>query len=291
LRFPMERKSIIESVLFPVDFSASCVAMGPFVKRSAQMFSARVTLLHAVEPPASGFELMTRSPREIEEDREHVARERLHSFLASDFPVHGCTRLVCTGDPATRIAEIARDRHFDIIVMPTHAGTFRRTLLGSTTAKVLNDADCPVLTTQHAETISPRPLEHREWVCAVSLGADSERVLTFACQAAKAVHANLSLIHAIPAEPGVELQFDIEERVQSQERMLARERVEELKQKLCSHAPVNVVVGPVKDALIEAARRLKADALVIGRSAEVGVRLRDLTYAVVRDAPCPVLSV
>jgi len=287
----MERKSMIESVLFPVDFSPSCVAMAPFVKRSARMFSARVTLLHVVEPPASGFELMTRSPREIEEDREQVARERLHSFLASDFPVNGCTRLVCTGDPATRIAEIARDRHFDIIVMPTHAGTFRRTLLGSTTAKVLNDADCPVLTTQHAQTISPRPLEHREWVCAVSLEVDSERVLTFACQAAKTVHANLSLIHAIPAEPGLEVRFDLEERVQSKERTLARERVEELKRKLCSNAPVKVVVGPVKDALIEAARRLSADALVIGRSAEVGVRLRDLTYAVVRDAPCPVVSV
>ncbi|PYU43615.1 MAG: hypothetical protein DMG56_00190 [Acidobacteria bacterium] len=37
--------------------------------------------------------------------------------------------------------------------MPTHAGLFRRTLLGSTAAKVLNEADCPVLTTQHAETI------------------------------------------------------------------------------------------------------------------------------------------
>jgi len=287
----MEHKSMIESVLFPVDFSPSCVAMAPFVKRAAQMFSARVTLLHVVEPWSSGFELMTRSPREVEEDREHVACERLRSFLASDFPVDGLTRLVCAGDPATRIAEVARDRHFDIIVMPTRAGTFRRTLLGSTTAKVLNDADCPVLTTQHAETISPRPLQHREWVCAVSLEADSERVLRFACRAANTVHANLSVVHAIPAEPGLELQFDLDERVQSKERTLARERVEALKRKLCSNAPVKVAVGPVKNALIEAARRLKADALFIGRSSEVGVRLRDLTYAVVRDAPCPVVSV
>jgi hypothetical protein len=35
------------------------------------------------------------------------------------------------------------------------------------------------------------------------------------------------------------------------------------------------------------------DVLVIGRSPQSGVsgRLRDLSYAVVRDAPCPVLSV
>jgi hypothetical protein len=64
--------------------------------------------------------------------------------------------------------------------MPTHAGTFRRMLLGSTTAKVLNDADCPVATSGDGETIAPRPLEHREWLCTIGLGEDSERVLRYA---------------------------------------------------------------------------------------------------------------
>jgi nucleotide-binding universal stress UspA family protein len=49
----------------------------------------------------------------------------------------------------------------------------------------------------------------------------------------------------------------------------------------------------MKDSLTEAARRFQADVLVIGRSPQPGFegRLRDLTYAVVRDALCPVLSV
>jgi nucleotide-binding universal stress UspA family protein len=60
-----------------------------------------------------------------------------------------------------------------------------------------------------------------------------------------------------------------------------------------SHALVNIAIGPIKDVLTEAARRLRADVLVIGKSPQPGVlgRLRDLSYAVVRDAPCPVLSV
>jgi nucleotide-binding universal stress UspA family protein len=163
--------TMIQEILFPVDFSPACEAMAPFVKRAAQMCSARVTLLHAFDLASSGFELMERSLREMKEDREYAARERLNSFLVQEFPLDGCTRLLRVGEAATRIAEVARERHFDLIVMPTHAGTFRRTLLGSTTAKVLNDADCPVMTTQHAETITPRPLEHREWACAVSLQA------------------------------------------------------------------------------------------------------------------------
>lgn len=284
----------IQNILFPVDFSPSCFGMAAFVKRAAAITSANVTLLHVLQPATSGFELMVRPLPEVEEDRWFVARERLGSFLEFEFPAAGCPRLLVAGDAARAIAETARAGRFDLIVMPTHAGVFRRTLLGSTTAKVLNDADCPVMTTQHAETIAPRPIEHREWVCAIGLSADSERVLRYARQMAEAFHANLALVHAIPAaEPGPPVQLDLEERIQGLEKQSVGKRIEELQRATGSHAPVRIAVGPIKDALIDAASRLRADVLVIGRSPQPGTlgRLRDLTYAVVRDAPCPVLSV
>jgi nucleotide-binding universal stress UspA family protein len=284
----------IQNILFPVDFSASCVAMAPFVKREAALFSAKVTLLHVLDPFASGFELVVRPLPEIQEDRGKVAREKLHSFLESEFPDHDDPRLLLPGDPARQIAEVAKERHFDLIVMPTHAGIFRRMLLGSTTAKVLNDADCPVLTTQHAETISPRNLEHREWVCAIGLNLDSERVVQYANRVAQAVHANLTLVHVIAAnEPNLPVQLDLVERLESAKREAAARRIEELQRAAGSNARVSIAVGPIKHTLTEEARRLCADVLVIGRSPQPGVlgRSRDLSYAVVRDAPCPVLSV
>ena len=286
--------TMIQNILFPVDFSPSCTAMAPYVKRSASITAAKVTLLHVLEIATSGFELLVRPLREVEEDRKSVARERLNSFLESEFPVDDSPRLLGAGDAATGIVQVAREGSFDLIVMPTHAGVFRRTLLGSTTAKVLNDADCPVLTTQHAETIAPRRIEHREWVCAIGLQADSTRVLRYARQAAESFHVNLSLVHAIAAgELGLPVQLDLDERVQSAERRAARRRIEDLQSAVGSHAVVIIAVGPIKDALIEAARRLHADEVVIGRSPQPGSlgRMRDLTYAVVRDAPCPVLSV
>ncbi len=292
-----EHMTMIQNILFPVDFSASCTAMAPYVKRAAAIASAKVTLLYVLEPSASaasGFELLARPLSEVEKDRECVARAKLDSYLASEFHVDESPRLLVVGEAAARIAEVARERGFDLIVMPTHAGVFRRLLLGSTTAKVLNDADRPVLTTQHAETISPRPLEHREWVCAIGLTTDSEKVLRYASQTAETFHANLALIHAIPAtEPGGPVQLDLEERIQSMEKQAARHRLHELQKAVGSHASVRIAVGPIKDALTEAARRLRADVLVIGRSSQPGAqgRLRDLTYSVVRDAPCPVLSV
>lgn len=284
----------IQKILFPVDLSPACDAMAPFVKRAASLLAAKITMLFVLGPPASGFELVVRPLPDALEDRKKLACAKLESYLSSEFPSPEVSRLLATGDPAVEIARIAKERGFDLIVMPTHAGMFRRMLLGSTTAKVLNDADCLVMTTQHAETIAPRPLAHREWVCAVGLTRDSEWVLRCAVRLAEAVHANLSVIHAIPTvEAGLPVQLDLEERVQFVEKHAACERVTELQKLVGSQAAVKIVVGPIKDALTEAARRLRADLLIIGRSSHPGSegRLRDLTYAVVRDAPCPVLSV
>ena len=85
----------------------------------------------------------------------------------------------------------------------------------------------------------------------------------------------------------------LDERVQSAEKQVARDRIEELQRTVGVHFRVSIAIGPIKDVLIEVARRLRADVLVIGRSPQSGAlgRLRDLTYAVVRDTPCPVLSV
>ncbi len=282
------------NTLFPVDFSASCVAMAAYVRRAAAIFDARVTLVHVFDLYShDAFQLYVRPLSEVAEEQQNLARDKLDSFLNSEFPVGECPRILLSGVAAAQITQLARTDGFDLIVMPTHAGLFRRTLLGSTTAKVLNDADCPVLTTQHVETISPRQLEHREWLCAIGLNADSQRVLRYASQAAEAVHANLTLVHVIPVSgPDLPVELDLEERLQPAKRK-ASSRIEELRSGAGSHALVSIAIGPIKDILTEEARRLRADVLVIGRSTRSGVpgRLRDLSYALARDAPCPVLSV
>ena len=73
----------IQKILFPVDFSPSCDAMAPFVKRAAAMLSAKVTLLYLLEPSASGFELLTRPLPDAEEDRKKVACAKLESYLSA----------------------------------------------------------------------------------------------------------------------------------------------------------------------------------------------------------------
>lgn len=287
--------AVIDKILFPVVFSPSCVAMAPYVQRGAAFFGAKVSMVHVVDPASyNGFELYLRPPAEIAEEHRGIARERLDSFLAEELPPDQCERTVVLGDAATEIASLARSGGFDLIVMPTHAGFFRRMLLGSTTAKVLNDADCPVQTSTHAETIAPRPLEHREWLCAVDLSPESERLLRFASKAAAPAKSRLSLIHAVQAgDPDMPVQLDLGEQAYADERRRAQERIAELQRRVGLEAPVRIAVGSVKRALLEAARQSDADVLIVGRSARPGSygRMRDLTYAMVRDSPFPVLSV
>jgi nucleotide-binding universal stress UspA family protein len=268
--------------------------MAAYVKRCSALFGARVSLIHVFDPAShSGLELYVRIPAEIAQEHHDLAREKLDSFLADEFPISECPRILTSGDPARQIAEVARNGGFDIIIMPTYAGIFRRMLLGSTAAKVLNDADCPVLTSTHALTIAPRPPEHREWMCAVGLGESTEGILRFARRITQQVPGRVHLVHAIQgAGPDLPIQLDLEEQLLSEDRRQVRRRIDDLLQKLGLEAAVHIVVGPIKEALLEIARRCDADALLIGRAPQSGAqgRIRDLTYAMVRDSPFPVMS-
>jgi nucleotide-binding universal stress UspA family protein len=280
---------MIRKILFPVDFSPSCTAMAAYVQRAAALCGATVSLVHVCDLAShSGFELYTRPGNEIAEEHWNVAREKLEQFLIAEFPRAKSARILLAGDAASVIAETAKKSEFDLIVMPTHAGRFRRMLLGSTVAKVLDDAECPVLTTQHAETVAPRSLEHRTWLCAVDLSSEAPRVLLSAKSVAAEVGATLSLVHVIPAV-GVSAAADLT----SAEQAAARQRLSYLATAAGFEGKAKIVAGAVKETLLHVTAESHADVFVVGRSARSGAlgRMRDLAYALVRDSVCPVVSV
>ncbi|MGH9452024.1 MAG: universal stress protein [Terriglobia bacterium] len=287
--------AIIQKILFPVDFSSTCAAAAPFIRRVAEQHSAQLTLLHVNEPfDYSVFELYVRPLPDVEADHRSLAQERLNSFLLSEFPTERFSRLLLSGDAAATIAEVAKEQKFDLIAIPTHSGAvFRRTLLGSTTAKVLNDADCPVLTPQHSEALALRPVDHREIACSMRVDGEGLRVLRYASQLAEAAHAHLSIIHVMPGKaPDSTVLFDEIQRRRPPEVQEAQRQIDELQRSAGTHADVRIVIGGIKQGIIDSTARLQTDVLVIGRSPESGVigRMRDLTYALVRDSLCPVLS-
>jgi nucleotide-binding universal stress UspA family protein len=280
---------MIHKILFPVDFSPASAAMAGYARRIATTFGARVTLLHVARLASrNSFEIYVRPPPEIEEENRSLAEERLSAFLQAEFPATESERFLAVGDAADEITRMANAGAFDLIIMPTHAGRFRRMLIGSTTAKVLTDADCPVLTSEHAETMVPEPLENRRWLCAISLSDDSERVLRAASEAAAVIGARLSMIHAIQlSHRGLPRELSREDESDILEARDARRHAEQLQRAVGSKAPLQITAGPsVKEALVEALRRSGADMFIIGRKDQY-----DLAYQIVRDSPVPVLSI
>lgn len=96
----------------------------------------------------------------------------------------------------------ARDSKADLIIMPTHGyGPFRRFLIGSVTAKVLDDADLPVWTGVHFSETEKSFLHLKSVLCALDLGSTSDKVVAFASRLSAQFSAKLTQLH-VTAERG-----------------------------------------------------------------------------------------
>jgi nucleotide-binding universal stress UspA family protein len=116
--------------------------------------------------------------------------------------------------------------------------------------------------------------------------------MQWAAQYAKDTGATLRLVHVVPgAEAWPERQIDRE--FEEALRMQARDSVSQVQKSVGVTAPLCVAAGDIARAVREEARRHGADLLIIGRGAvhETMGRLRTHAYGIIRQAPCPVLSV
>jgi nucleotide-binding universal stress UspA family protein len=160
---------LIKKILFPVDFSDSCLGAARYVEAFAGRFEAEIKLLHVV-----GMGEHT-----LAEELLPGRRRQLDAFLADELKYFSTERVCVTGDAASEIVDAARRWSPDLVMMPTHRlGSFRRLLIGSVTAKVLHDLDCPVWTSAHVETAPPLEQIHcRRVLCAVDLAEGSRSLL------------------------------------------------------------------------------------------------------------------
>jgi nucleotide-binding universal stress UspA family protein len=227
-------------------------------------------------------------------ERRIQARSTLDSFLLDEFRSIQVERVLVEGDPAIKIVELAHSDKADLIVMPTHGyGPFRKFILGSVTAKVLHDADCPVLTGVHMQD-SPPPATtlFRKILCAVDLGPQSPKALEWAAQMAAETGAELRIVHALPAPDFGEARYFDQDWRRAIEQM-ARQRIADLQENAGTHAEVIFDSGQAATVVHHVAEATNADLVVIGRHVGSGLlgRLRAHAYAIIRESPCPVVSV
>lgn len=286
----------LSKILVPVDFSERCKGAARYAEALHAIFEGEITLLHILPPAHYEFSAMEVAGSLLEEQyrfRTEQADKDLRSFMADELPPPHTERVLRDGDPASTIVSVAHELGAGLIVMPTHGyGPFRRFILGSVTAKVLHDADCPVWTGIHLEAASSQQVQFKQVTVALDLGPQSERTLMWASHFAKDAGARLALVHATPAIEGHAEEF-IDPEWQRQVEVAVREEVGALQRRLNIDAPLHVESGEAARTVCDVAADLETDLLVIGRGSAAGVfgRLRANAYSIIRQSRSPVVSV
>jgi len=285
-----------KNILVPIDFSAPSQDAARYAQAMARSFGARITLLHVLAPLEFEFAFIPPQDSQLQgllHERTTRTQSELNRFLAAELAGNDVKRVLAEGRADKEIIACARANEADMIVMPTHGyGPLRRFLIGSVTAKVLDQATLPVWTGVHFPKTEESLLHLRSILCALDMGPSSENVLAFANSLAAQFSARLAVLH-VTAERGEDAgdYADPNWRVASANRI--RSRMEQLQRTVGTNVEMLMESGSIQKVLADAAQRLGADAVVIGRSSPTDTfgRLRTHAYAIIRQSPCPVVSV
>jgi nucleotide-binding universal stress UspA family protein len=141
----------------------------------------------------------------------------------------------------------------------------------------------------------PRPAEapgFRRVMCAVDLGPESRQAICWASKFAREFEARLTVVHAAPSlevQPGDYFDRGLPRELEASARTEIEKHLAELK----AEGDIVIAHGDAPKAVARVADEGRADVLVIGRGSAAGVfgRLRTNAYAIIRESPCPVVSV
>jgi len=158
------------------------------------------------------------------------------------------------------------------------------------TTKILHDVGCAVWTATAGALATVKP-GYKSVVCAVDDSQEALSVIKAGAALASSYNAKLAVVHVLGLPPmSMEIDYaSIRNDLQAAAEQKLRERIASL-QVDAAHA---VIEGNIANALHDWASTQQADLLVVGRGhAQDGLsRVWSNLYSIVRESPCPVLSI
>jgi nucleotide-binding universal stress UspA family protein len=261
--------------------------MAPAVRDMVRSCQAQLTVMHSFNMVHDHNLADLPEPKSIREER-HIPYEagvtdvrdrelrRLRDFAEEHFAGFPCTVTMKDGDPATVIRLLAECGDTDLIMIPTSGmGKFRRLLLGSVAAKVLHDVNCAVFTSAH-ECDPGRAHHHgyRTVVCAIEWNKEADTVLQTAVWFAQLHAARLLILHA-DNDPNPPPEFEV------------------ILRRSAGAAPLRILDAKVARGIRAFATDELADLVIVGRGKAQGAvsGFSSDLYEIIRECPCPVLSI
>jgi len=286
----------IQNILLATDFSSCSDAALPFAAGLAHRYGSTLFTVSVV--PSIPYDLLPADPLQP----ARVANEKMRLLIASGM-LAGVPHkeFVEQGDIANVLKEFVQQHHIDLIVLGTHGRRgIDKLLMGSVAEDIFRHATCPVLTIGPHVTHKIKEGELRHILYATDFGEETRHGLPYALSLAEEHHAKMTLLHISP-EPPPTLQ-DLTPGAPpslSRAELLAYNEAELRKMmphdaNLMTHPEFLVELGEAADVIVETARKLDVDIVVLGvkRPMPLATHLTTgIAYKVVCEAPCPVLTV
>ncbi|HEY7790009.1 MAG TPA: universal stress protein [Vicinamibacterales bacterium] len=280
----------INRVLCPIDFAASSAEVLASAAAIARYHGAKLTVLHV----AGGYPV----PAGPTPGRRQPARafwlQRLREITADLREAQeGVAVAVREGEPVRRILEEASIGRADLIVMGTQGRSgLNRLLLGSVAEAVLRRASCPVLTVPPASLERALPVRgglFSRILCPVDFSEASLAALDYGLTLAQEAQGHLTLLYV----------FEETHAASADHSWLARAGFHNDLMRLvpddahdwCAVRTL-VGVGEAGDEILRVALDEEVDLIAIGapRSSGRGWGLDSTSGRVIREAPCPVIT-
>ncbi|PCJ27117.1 MAG: universal stress protein UspA [SAR86 cluster bacterium] len=135
------------NILVAIDLSKDSQKIIDTAVRMAGNDSAKLTLVHVVEPVAAAYsmDIYAVNINELQQEAINLAEQRLEK-VGAEINVASDRVHTLLGAPASEVRAMASEIGADAIVMGSHGHAGWKILLGSTAIKVLHGATCDVLT-------------------------------------------------------------------------------------------------------------------------------------------------
>lgn len=279
-------KISFKNILFLTDFTETSQSALAYALGLARHFGAQVYPAHSCDP----IILAETAAPDILDEVEENSRRRLND-LAKEHALTG-TPLFARGPVAEAVPGWINDHGIDLIVMGTHGRKgLKHFLMGSVAEAVFRHATCPVLTVGPHVNIRPyHDFKAEKILFPTDLGPHAEFATQYALSIAQEEKSQVTFMHVVTLEDAFQRDRAplVAESYKKLETLLPQDAKE-----WCQPELVVEVGDPIKE-LLGYANTERPDLIVLGLPAGKkfnGGFHSSVTYNVIAQAPCPVLTV
>lgn len=268
---------------------AALIEASNWVKRHG----GNLILVHAVYFNSEEFGV---APEQLEQ-RFKIGEKmcvQTKKMISSEFGLEA-QYLLCEGEPAAVIVDIANEKKADLIMLGTYGRRgLNRLLMGSVTSLVIVNSPTDVLVVKKPCTECTG--EYKSILVPFDGSELSMKALNRACQLSKADNAGVTVLYVIPRyEEMIEFyKNETAKRLLLNEAKKIMEQAKGIASELGVSVKDEIQEGSASEKIIETSKRLNNDLIVMGSHGYRGVNkaiMGSTAERVIINASCPILVV